>query len=214
MSKKPAEFAAMLVDAMHHEISEETLSLESPNLLAVRFQKRVRVRPSRIVAGSGRIVYTAPNRLATSEGIDASGGGVFAGYEGDGRMLVADDGKNITVMRMRADESFGFAAHAVLAVDDKATVDEIPVGIPAGGTWHAMMVTGPTHLAFASHGPIRPIAVRPDSPVFVRPGFVIGWTIGMTVEAKGAKVADTRLSFAGSGQVFVQGAAAEDWLRL
>jgi uncharacterized protein (AIM24 family) len=214
MSKKPVEFSAMLVDAMQHEVSDDTFSLESSKLLAVRFRNRVRVRPSRIVAGCGKIVYTPPGKLATPEGHDASGGGVFAGYEGDGRILAADDGKDITIMRMRNDESFGFAGHAVIAVDDKAAIDEIPVAIPAGGVWHAVMVTGPTYLAYSSHGPIRPIAVKPEAPVFVRPGFVIGWTIGMTVEAKGAKLADTRLSFTGTGQVFVQGAAAEDWLKV
>lgn len=212
MSKKPVEFSTMLVEAMHHEVSDDVLSLESPKLLAVRFRNRVRIRPSAIIAGSGKIVFTPPGKLATAEGHDASGGGIFAGYEGDGRILAAADGKNITVMRMRNDESFGFAGQALLATDDKATLDEIPVAIPAGGVWPAVMVTGPTFVAYASHGPIRPVAVRPDAPVFVRPGFVIGWTIGMTVEAKGAKVADTRLSFSGTGQVFVQG-AAEDWLK-
>lgn len=213
MSKKLVEFSALLVDAMHREISEELFELESPSLLAIRFQKRVRVRPSRIVAGAGRIGYTPPTRLATPEGYDASGG-IFAGYEGDGRILVADEGKDITIMRMRNDETFGFAAHAVLAVDDKAAVDDISVGIPAGGLWHAVMVTGPTFVAFSSAGPISPMPVTPESPVFVRPGFVVGWTIGMTVEAKGAKLSDTRLSFSGTGQVFVQGAAAEDWLKV
>ncbi len=203
----------MLVDAMHREVSEDLFSLETPGVLAIRFQKRVRVRPSRIVAGAGKIGYTPPSKLATTEGFDASGG-IFAGYEGDGRILVADEGKDITVMRMRNDESFGFAANAVLAVDDKATVDDISVGIPAGGLWHAVMVTGPTFVAYSSAGPVTPIAVTPDSPVFVRPGFVVGWTIGMLVEAKGAKLADTRLSFTGTGQVFIQSAAAEDWLKV
>ena len=174
----------------------------------------MRVRPSRIVAGSGRIVFTPPGKLASPEGYDASGGGVFSGYEGDGRILVADDAKDVSVIRMRNDESFGIAAHAVLAVDEKATVDDVSIGVPAGGVWHALMITGPALVALGSHGPIRPIAVKPDAPVFVKPGYVIGWTIGMALETKGAKPADTRICFTGTGQVFVQGAADEEWVKL
>lgn len=214
MSKKPLEFATMLVDAMHHEPSQEVFSNESPRLLAVRLSGgRVRIRPSCIVAGAGRFSYTPPSRLTTPEGVDASAGGVFGGYEGDGRVMLADPGKEITILRMRNDESFGVAAHALIAVEDRAVVDPIPVASPATGAWNALMVTGPTFVALATHGAIRPFQVSPQAPALVKPGYVVGWTIGLTVEMKGYKPADARLSFSGTGCVFVSGAPDESWLK-
>lgn len=208
--KKPQEFAEILIDAMHHEESEDLFSLESPALLAIRFKGRVRVNPARIIGGTGEIRVTPVKKLADAEGYDISGG-VFAGYEGSGRVLAADDGKDIFIYRMRKDEHFGVAHHAIIAVDDKADVSAFAVALPGGEgkVWNAVVISGPTYMAFASHGPMRPVRVKPDSPVFVRPGFVVGWTIGLQVESKGKGVADARLSFSGQGSVFIQGEADE-----
>lgn len=209
-SKKAAipEFSDVLIDAMQHEVSEELFSLESPSLLAIRFKGRVRVNPSRIIAGSGQIVFTPPKKLADAEGYDASGG-IFAGYEGSGRILVAADGKEIFLYRMRKDEHFGIAAHAALAVDEKADMSAFAVALPGPEqrVWRAAIISGPTYLAFATCGPMRPVSVRLDAPVFVKPGYVVGWTVGMQVEAKGRSLADARLSFSGQGTVFVQSRA-------
>ena len=201
------EFSDVLIDAMHHEASEELFSLEAPSLLAIRFKDRVRVNPARIIAGSGQIVFTPPKKLADRDGFDASGG-VFGGYEGAGRILVAADGKEISIYRMRKDEHFGVSSHCVLAVDDKAEVNGFAVALPGpeNHLWTAAIVSGPTYIAYCSRGPMRPVAVRPDAPVFVKPGFVVGWTVGMQVDAKGKSIADSRLSFSGQGTVFVQSA--------
>jgi hypothetical protein len=211
-AKKTAtpEFSDVLIDAMHHEVAEDLFTLESSSLLAVRFTGRVRVHPARIIAGSGQIVFTPPKKLADADGYDVSGG-VFGGYEGTGRILVAADGKDIYVYRMRKDEHFGVAAHAILAVDAKADLSAFTVTLPGpeAKVWQAVVVSGPTYIAFASRGPMRPLAVKLDAPVFVKPGFVVGWTIGMQVEAKGKGIADSRLSFTGQGTVFVQGSADE-----
>lgn len=199
------EFSEILIDAMHHEASDELFSLESPSLLAIRLRERVRVNPAYVIGGSGKIVVTPPRRLADADGFDVSGG-VFAGYEGAGRILVAADGKTIAIRRMRKDEHIGLSARCAIAVEDKSETTAFSVALPGpeGKVWRAAIISGPARIAYASHGPMRPMPVRPDSPAFVKPGFVVGWTIGLQVEAKGRSAEDSRLSFSGQGTVFIQ----------
>ena len=200
-----AEFAGA---ALLREVPEGAFALVAPDLLAVTVNGRLRARAESVVAGSGSLRITPASRFASLAGKDASGG-VLAGIDGRGRVLLADGGRRITLLLLKPDEALGVAPHSLLAVEDAVSVSALPVRIPLPKPveWHAVVVSGPGRLAFLSRGEPHVIRVTPDLPLFVRAGAALAWSAGLVPVGRAGSAGDARVAFSGDGFVFVQSGA-------
>lgn len=193
-----------VAEGMSHGVPTEPFSLAAPDLLVVTVNGRLRARASALVAGAGRLGITPASRFGSLAAKDPSGG-VLAGIDGRGRVYLADGGKRIRLLALRADEQLGVAPHALLAAEDTVTISAHAVRIPAAKVtdWHGVLLRGPGRVAFASCGEPQLVRVTPEQPLFVRPGAVVAWASGLTLAARVGK-ADARIAFAGTGFVFIQ----------
>lgn len=200
----PPSLSDFVAERFHRASPAESFSLIAPDLLSVEVNGRLRARAESLVAGSGRLGITPASRFGSLAAKDASGG-VLAGIDGRGRVLLADGGKRITLLTLRPDESLGLAPHAMLAMEDSVSINAWPVRLPLAKPvdWHGVLVRGPGRVAFSSRGEPQLVRVTGDQPLFVRPGSAVAWSAGLSLTGR-AGSADARVAFVGTGFVFIQ----------
>lgn len=203
----PPSLSEFVSEGMLRDARADSFTLIAPDLLRVEVNGRLRARADSLVAGSGRLGVTPASRFGSLAAKDPSGG-VLAGIDGRGSVYLADSGKRITLLLLRADETLGVAPHALLAAEDTVSIHGAPVRIPAPKPvdWHGVLLRGPGRVAFASRGEPQLIRVTQDASLFVRPGAVVAWAAGLEAAGR-AGSADTRIAFVGHGFVYVQSGA-------
>lgn len=201
----PHSLGEFLLEVQRRDPVEGDFVLEAPGVLAVKVDGRIRARASTVLAASGQVRVTPASRFAGIAGKDASGG-VLAALDGKGRALLGETGKNITVMRLKRDESLAVSPHAIVALEDTVGFVCTPVRIPSTKPVDlpTLVLKGPGNIAFGVSGTLLTVRVSPKEPLFARVGAVVAWTANLEVAGRAGSAADARLAFAGDGYVMLQ----------
>ena len=157
--------------------------LESPRFLEVNLNGKMNTKTGSMVAYQGAIRFSREGIL--DQGLGGlfkkalSGEGMRVTYaEGQGKLYLADSGKNITIINLR-NESLVVNGNDVLAFEaslqHKITMMKRITGLLSGGLFNVRF-DGSGLLAITSHFEPLTLRVQPGRPVFTDPNATIAWS--------------------------------------
>ncbi|WP_027482211.1 AIM24 family protein [Deinococcus pimensis] len=161
----------------------DVFELENSKMLEVKVRGRVWSKLGAMVAFKGNLSFRREGMLeggimkalvrAVSKEMEP-----LAKIEGQGVCYLADQGKEITVIRLAGD-AFNVNGSSLLAFEDSVqheiTMMRRVAGMMAGGLF-SVRVRGSGHVAIVSHGKPLTLRVTPNEPVFTDPNATIGWS--------------------------------------
>jgi uncharacterized protein (AIM24 family)/stress response protein SCP2 len=199
----------------------DAFELENDKMLEVKVQGRVWSKLGAMVAYSGNLSFKREGmlegglmkalvRAVTSEMEP------LAKIEGQGVAYLADQAKEITVLKLQGD-AVNVAGHALLAFEDtvthKVTMHRSAAGMVSGGLF-SVLLRGQGMLALLSHGRPLTLRVTGGETVYTDPNATIGWSEGLSPQLKvdsslksmiGRGGGETfQMAFHGEGFVIVQ----------
>lgn len=169
----------------------DIFELESPKMLEIHVTGRVWTKLGAAVAYRGDLKFIREGMLEGGIGKmlkRAVSGEVspLAKVEGNGRLYVADSGKEITIIRL-AGESINVSGNDLLAFEDTISYDITMIrrvaGMMAGGLFSAKL-TGHGMVAITTHGHPLTLRVTPEDPVSTDPNATVAWSAGLSPELK------------------------------
>ncbi|MFC5972100.1 AIM24 family protein [Halomarina salina] len=171
-----------------HEPREtvETFELESSKLLDVDLDGSVMCKAGSMIGYTGDIAF---ERKSASSGLTGmlkrkvtGEGGVMMQASGAGHLYLADQGKEVQILSLDADDEISVNGNDVLAFED--TVGwEIKMlnsiaGASSGGLFNVYL-SGPGHIAITTHG--EPLVV--PTPVRTDPNATVAWSANVSPSA-------------------------------
>lgn len=211
-----------LASTQEKDVSADAFELESPHLLEVRLDGLVWAKSGSMVARKGAVKFTREGvlergvgnllkKLATGEGLR------LMKAEGQGRVYLADMGKQITLLRLEGD-SVVVNGNDVLAfesgIDSQITLMRKVAGMMSGGLFN-IRLSGHGIVAITSHYEPMTLPVNAQTgPIFTDPNATVAWSGTLTPEivtdislgtllGRGSGES-LQLKFAGEGWVVVQ----------
>lgn len=128
----------------------------------------------------------------------------LAKVEGKGRVYVADDGKEISVIRLSTGDAINVSGNDLLAFEDTVSYDitmhRRVAGMMAGGLFSARL-TGQGLVAITTHGHPLTLRVTPNDPVMTDPNATVAWSGNLTPELK-SDITFKALLGRGGGETF------------
>jgi uncharacterized protein (AIM24 family) len=110
----------------------------------------------------------------------------LAKIEGDGLVYLADEGKEITILRLRG-ESINVSGNDLLAFEDtvsyRITMHKRVAGMLSGGLFSASL-SGDGMVAVVTHGKPLTLRVTPNDPVITDPNATVAWSGNLTPEIR------------------------------
>ena len=199
----------------------DAFELENDKMLEVKVRGRVWSKLGAMVAYSGNLsfkregmldggIMKALVRAVTSEMEP------LAKIEGQGVAYLADQAKEITVLKLTGD-AVNVAGHALLAFEDtvqhKITMHRSAAGMVSGGLF-SVRLSGQGMLALLSHGRPLTLRVTGGETVYTDPNATIGWSENLSPQLRvdsslktifGRGGGETfQMAFQGEGFVIVQ----------
>lgn len=161
----------------------EVFELESSKMLEVKVNGRVWSKLGAMVAYKGQLSFKREGTLegglmkalkrAVSQEMSP-----LAKIEGRGVVYLADQGKEIQILRL-AGESLNVNGNDLLAFEDSVqydiTMQRRIAGMAAGGLF-SVRVQGHGMVAILSHGKPLTLRVTPHEPIFTDPNATIAWS--------------------------------------
>ena len=199
-----ADFLARTAERDH---PGDVFELESDKMLEVHVRGRVWSKLGAMVAYRGALTFRREGMLEgglAKAFLKAVSGEMapLAKIEGEGVAYLADQGKNVTVLRLGAGEALSVNGNDLLAFEDSVqyaiTMHRRVSGMLTGGLF-SVRLTGPGLVAIVSHGHPLTLRVGPDRPVTTDPNATVAWSGGLTPEVK-ADVSFRTLVGRGSGE--------------
>ena len=199
----------------------DAFELENDKMLEVKVRGRVWSKLGAMVAYSGNLSFKREGMLdggimkalvrAVSNEMEP-----LAKIEGQGVAYLADQAKEISILRLQGD-AFNVAGHALLAFEDtvehKIAMHRSAAGMVSGGLF-SVLLRGQGMLALLSHGRPLTLRVTGGETVFTDPNATIGWSEHLTPQLRvdsslksifGRGGGETfQMAFQGEGFVVVQ----------
>ena len=199
----------------------DAFELENDRMLEVKVRGRVWSKLGAMVAYSGNLSFRREGMLdgglmkalvrAVSSEMEP-----LAKIEGTGVAYLADQAKEITILKLRGD-AVNVAGHALLAFEDtvqhKVAMHRSAAGLVSGGLF-SVLLSGQGMLALLSHGRPLTLRVTGGETVYTDPNATIGWSEGLSPQLKvdsslktifGRGGGETfQMAFTGEGFVIVQ----------
>lgn len=188
-----------------------TFELENSKLLDISLDGPVMAKAGTMVGYTGEISFEQKSagglkgilkKKATGEGA------VMMRATGQGHLYLADQGKEVQIVELNADDELSVNGNDVLAFEDSVSWDikmmSSIAGASTGGLFNVFL-KGPGHVAITTHG--RPLVV--PTPVSTDPNATVAWSSNVSPSTK----RDLNLkSFFGrsSGETFQLHFAGED----
>lgn len=177
-------FAAAAGDTPAATSSDTDFHLSSSKLLRVSVTSTVQTKVGSMVAYRGDLSFARAS--ARKQGVGRlvkkmlSGEGVsLTTVTGKGTLYLADEAKNVILLRLLAGESLSVTGSDVLAFEDSVAWDikvmQGIAGMMSGGLTNVLL-TGPGVVAVTCHGDPLALAVEPGSDVFVDPDAAVAWS--------------------------------------
>lgn len=215
----------------------DVFELESGKMLEVKVRGRVWSKLGAMVAYRGRLDFNRASTLGDLMGAMRGGGGMggmlgglvnaavrmgseemgpLVAIEGQGVCYLADQGKDISIIRLQGD-ALNVSGNDLLAFEDTVqhhiTMQRSVAGMMSGGLF-SVRVQGHGMVALLSHGQPLTLRVTPQEPVFTDPNATIAWSEHLQPELYvdqdlrsmlGRGGGETyRMAFRGNGFVVVQ----------
>ena len=173
----------------------DVFELESSKMLEVKVNGRIWSKIGAMVAYRGRLEFKRSSTLRDLVGGLRSGGGMGAllgaamrmgsgemgplvSIEGQGVCYLADQGKEISIIRLQGD-ALNVNGKDLLAFEDtvthEITMQRSVAGMVAGGMF-SVQVRGNGLVAILSHGKPLTLRVTPNEPIFTDPNATIAWS--------------------------------------
>ena len=199
----------------------DAFELESERMLEVKVRGRVWSKLGAMVAYSGNLSFKRESMLeggimkalvrAVSSEMEP-----LAKIEGMGVAYLADQAKEITILKLQGD-AVNVAGHALLAFEDtvqhKIARHRSAAGMVSGGLF-SVLLSGQGMLALLSHGRPLTLRVTGGETVYTDPNATIGWSEGLSPQLRvdsslktifGRGGGETfQMAFTGEGFVIVQ----------
>ena len=199
----------------------DAFELESERMLEVKVRGRVWSKLGAMVAYSGNLSFKREGMLeggimkalvrAVSSEMEP-----LAKIEGTGVAYLADQAKEITILKLQGD-AVNVAGHALLAFEDtvqhKIARHRSAAGMVSGGLF-SVLLSGQGMLALLSHGRPLTLRVTGGETVYTDPNATIGWSEGLAPQLRvdsslktifGRGGGETfQMAFTGEGFVIVQ----------
>ncbi|AFD24492.1 hypothetical protein DGo_CA0565 [Deinococcus gobiensis I-0] len=213
----------------------DVFELESSKMLEVKVNGRVWSKLGAMVAYRGRLDFQRASTLSDLMGGMRQGGGGMMGsllgaamrmgsgemgplvsIQGQGVCYLADQGKEISIIRLQGD-TLNVNGKDLLAFEDtvthEITMQRSVAGMVSGGMF-SVQVRGHGMVALLSHGQPLTLRVTPQEPVFTDPNATIAWSENLRPDLRvsqdlrsmfGRGGGETlQMAFQGSGFVVVQ----------
>ncbi|XLE20104.1 AIM24 family protein [Deinococcus radiomollis] len=199
----------------------DAFELENDKMLEVKVRGRVWSKLGAMVAYSGNLSFKREGMLdggimkalvrAVSSEMEP-----LAKIEGQGVAYLADQAKEITILKLQGD-AINVAGHALLAFEDtvehKIAMHRSAAGMVSGGLF-SVLLRGQGMLALLSHGRPLTLRVTGGETVYTDPNATIGWSENLTPQLRvdsslksifGRGGGETfQMAFQGEGFVVVQ----------
>jgi uncharacterized protein (AIM24 family) len=187
----------------------DVFELESSHMLEVHVRGRVWSKLGAMVAYRGDLKFVR-------EGAFEGGLGKFvskmvsgetaplAKIEGSGVVYLADQKKDITILRLTGREAFNVNGNDLLAFEDtvqyEITMHRRVASMLAGGLF-SLRLTGQGMVAIVSHGKPLTLRVTPSDPIVTDPNATVAWSGSLTPEFK-SDISFRTLLGRGGGEAF------------
>lgn len=168
----------------------DVFELESPKLLEVHVRGRVWSKMGAMIAYRGAVSFRREGMLeggmmkalkrAVSSEMEP-----LTKIEGQGRVYLADEGKEIAILRLSGGDALSVNGQDLLAFEDTVrhdiTMHRRMAGWVSGGLF-SVTLSGQGLVAITSHGRPLTLRVTPDSPVTTDPNATVAWSASLTPE--------------------------------
>jgi uncharacterized protein (AIM24 family) len=170
----------------------DVFELESKSMLEVHVNGRVWSKLGAMVAYRGSLRFIR-------EGAFEGGLGRFvtkmvsgetaplSKIEGTGVVYLADEKKNVTILRLQPGDSINVNGNDLLAFEDsvqyKITMHRRIAGMMAGGLF-SVRLTGSGMIAIMSHGAPLTLRCTPNDPILTDPNATVAWSGNLSPEIK------------------------------
>jgi uncharacterized protein (AIM24 family) len=195
--------------------------MENPYTLEVNLDGRVWCKAGAMIGYVGDIRFTRQGMMEQGVGnllksMVTSEGLTLMKMEGTGRAYLADAGKRVQILEMRAGEQIFVNGNDLLALEDGMKYEikmmRRVAGMASGGLFN-VRVTGPGLLAMTTH--YNPITLRVGrgESVFTDPNATVAWSGSLSPEVHVDMSLKTLLG-RGSGETFQLRFQGEGWVVL
>jgi uncharacterized protein (AIM24 family) len=190
-------------DTAERDNPGDVFELESSRMLEVKVRSRIWSKLGAMVAYKGNLTFKREGILeggvmkALIRAV-SSEMGPLAKIEGQGVCYLADQGKEITVLRLSGD-GLNVNGNDLLAFEDTVshdiTMHKRMAGVASGGLF-SVRLHGQGMVAILSHGTPLTLRVTPQTPIFTDPNATVAWSENLQPQMR----VDTNLrSFLGRG---------------
>jgi uncharacterized protein (AIM24 family) len=174
------------VTAHAPEETEKTFELENSKLLDISLDGDVMAKAGSMVGYTGDISFERKS-AGGLKGIlksKATGeGAVLMRASGNGHLYLADQGKEVQIIELGADEEISVNGNDVLAFEEGVGWDikmmSSIAGTSSGGLFNVFL-EGPGHVAITTHG--KPLVV--PTPVSTDPNATVAWSANVSPSTK------------------------------
>lgn len=165
--------------------------LESPKMLEAHVNGRLWTKLGAMIAYRGNLKFIREGMLEGGIGKmlkRAVTGEVspLSKVEGNGRVYLADEGKEVSILRLQGD-AINVSGNDLLAFEDSVQYDITMIrrvaGMMAGGLF-SVRLQGNGLVAITTHGKPLTLRVTPDDPVMTDPNATVAWSANLQPELK------------------------------
>jgi uncharacterized protein (AIM24 family) len=170
----------------------DVFELEGSHMLEVHVNGRIWSKLGAMVAYRGNLRFIREGML--EGGLGRALGKLVSGeaapltkIEGQGICYLADQKKNITILRLAPGEAINVNGNDLLAFEDtiqyQITMHRRVAGMLAGGLF-SLRLAGQGMAALISHGAPLTLRVRPNDPVITDPNATVAWSGNLAPEIR------------------------------
>ena len=169
----------------------DIFELESPKMLEAHVNGRLWTKLGAMVAYRGNLKFIREGMMEGGIGKmlkRAVSGEVspLSKVEGNGRIYLADAGKEVSVLRLQGD-AINVSGNDLLAFEDSIQYDITMIrkvaGMLSGGLF-SVKLQGTGLVAITTHGRPLTLKVTPDDPVLTDPNATVAWSSNLSPELK------------------------------
>lgn len=170
----------------------DVFELESAHMLEVHVRGRVWSKLGAMVAYRGDLRFIREGMLEGGLGraltkFVSGEAAPLTKIEGQGICYLADQKKNITILRLAPGEAINVNGNDLLAFEDtiqyQITMHRRVAGMLAGGLF-SLRLSGNGMAALVSHGAPLTLRVRPNDPVITDPNATVAWSGNLAPQIK------------------------------
>lgn len=162
----------------------DVFELESSKMLEVHVQSRIWSKLGAMIAYKGNLSFKREGMLegglmkalmrAVSQEMSP-----LAKIEGRGVAYLADDGKEVTILRLSGSDVINVNGNDLLAFEDSVrydiTMHRRVAGMVSGGLF-SVRLSGNGMVAITSHGKPLTLRVTPQEPIMTDPNATVAWS--------------------------------------